>query len=105
MKLTYKCTHSFDGENDHDLIITYIYTPPSPARGPTYDCAGSPAEYTEVEVISMLRDGVPATHDQLSEVDECERLYEAMENYAADTIADEQAAAEEYRNELRRDAE
>ena len=101
MKLTYKCTHSFDGENDHDLIITYIYTPPAPQRGPTYSCAGEPAEYTEVEVISMLIDGVPATHDQLSEVDENTRLYEAMENYGADCIADEQAAAEEYRNELR----
>jgi hypothetical protein len=100
MKLTYKTTWSFDGDNDHDLIITYIYTPPSPARGPTYSCAGEPA-YTEVEVISMLIDGVHATHDQLSEVDECERLYEAMEIHAADCIADEQAAAEEYRNELR----
>ena len=101
MKFTYKTTHSFDGENDVELSILYEYTAPSPARGPSYDCAGEPAEYTEVEVISMLIDGVPATHDQLSEVDECERLYEAMENYAADTIADEQAAAEEYRNELR----
>ena len=101
MKLTYKTTWSFDGENDHDLIITYIYTPPAPQRGPSYDSGGEPAEYTEVEVISMLRDGVPATHDQLSEVDECGKLYEAMENYAADCIADEQAAAEEYRNEMR----
>jgi hypothetical protein len=101
MKLTYKTAHSFDGENDHDLIITYEYTPPSPARGPTYSCAGEPAEYTEVEVISMLIDGVPATHDQLSEVDECERLYEEMEIHGADCIADERAAAAEYRNELR----
>jgi len=106
MKLTYKCTHSFDGENDHDLVITYIYTPPSPARGPTYSCAGEPAEYTaEVEVISMLIDGVHATHDQLSEVDENTRLYEEMEINGADCIADERAAAAEYRAELRRDAE
>ena len=101
MKLTYKTTWSFDGDNDVELEILYEYTPPSPQHGPSYDSGGEPAQYTEVEVISMLRDGVPATHDQLSEVDECERLYEAMENYAADTIADEQAAAAEYRNELR----
>ena len=101
MKLTYKTTWSFDGDNDVELEILYEYTPPAPARGPTYSCAGEPAEYTEVEVISMLIDGVPATHDQLSEVDESMRLYEAMENYGADCIADEQAAAEEYRNELR----
>jgi len=101
MKLTYKTTWSFDGENDHDLIITYIYTPPSPAHGPSHDSGGEPGEYTEVEVISLLIDGVHATHDQLSEVDECERLYDKMSAHAADTIADEQAAAEEYRAELR----
>ena len=105
MKLTYKTTWSFDGENDHDLIITYIYTPPSPQRGPTYGCAGEPAEYTEVEVISMLIDGVPATHDQLCQVDENERLYEEMEIHGADCIADERAAAAEHRAEMRRDAE
>ena len=99
MKLTYKTTWSFDGENDHDLIITYIYTPPSPQRGPSYDSGGEPAEYTEVEVISMLIDGVPATHDQLCQVDENERLYEEMEIHAADNLADERAAAAEYRRE------
>ena len=101
MKLTYKTTWSFDGDNDVELSILFEYTPPSPARGPSYDSGGEPAEYTEVVVISLLIDGVPATHDQLSDVDECERLYEAMELYAADTLADEQAAAEEYRAEMR----
>jgi hypothetical protein len=101
MKLTYRCNHSFDGENDHDLIITYIYTPPSPARGPTYDCAGEPPEYTEVEVISMLVDGVPATHEQLCQVDESTRLYEKMEIHGANCLADERAAAAEYRAEMK----
>jgi len=103
MKLTYKTTWSFDGENDVELSILFEYTPPSPQRGPSYDSGGEPAEYTEVEVISMLIDGVPATHDQLSEVDENTRLYEAMEIHAADCIAEEQAAAEEYRAESRRE--
>jgi hypothetical protein len=103
MKLTYKCTHSFDGENDVKLVITYIYTPPSPARGPTYDCAGEPPEYTEVEVISLLIDGVPATHDELCQLDECTRLYEEMEIHGADCVADERAAAAEYRAESRRE--
>jgi len=88
MKLTYKCTHSFDGENEVELEILYEYTPPSPARGPTYSCAGEPAEYTEVEVISMRIDGVPATHDQLSEVDENTRLYEEMEIHGAECRAE-----------------
>ena len=103
MKFTYKTTHSFDGENDVELSILYEYTAPSPARGPSYDCAGEPAEYTEVEVISMLVDGVHATHDQLCDVDTNTRLYEAMENHGADCIADERAAAAEYRAEMRRD--
>ena len=103
MKLTYNGTHSFDGENDHDLVITYIYTPPSPARGQTYDWAGEPPEYTEVEVISLLIDGVPATHEQLCQVDESTRLYEEMEIHGADCVADERAAAAEYRAEMMRE--
>lgn len=102
MKLTYRCNHSFDGENDVKLEITYEYTPPSPARGPTYSCGGEPA-YTEVEVISLLVDGVPATMEQLCQVDESERLFYEMEIYGADSIADERAAAAEYRAEMRRD--
>jgi Holliday junction resolvasome RuvABC ATP-dependent DNA helicase subunit len=54
-------------------------------------------------VLGVMVDDIAARPDQWDDVIECERLYEAMENYAADTIADEQAAAEEYRNELRRD--
>jgi hypothetical protein len=94
MKFQYTTTHSFDGENDHDLVITYIYTPPSPARGPTYSCGGEPAGYTEVEVIAMLVDGIPATHEQL-----CQE----METHGAECVADERAAAAEYRAEMRRD--
>jgi len=103
MKLTYKCTHSFDGENDVELSIVYVYTPPSTARGPRYDSGGEPPEYTEIELISLLIDGVPATMEQLCQVDECERLYEEMENHGADCVADERAAAAEYRAEMRRE--
>ena len=103
MKFQYTTTHSFDGENDHDLVITYIYTPPSPARGPTYDCGGEPAGYTEVEVIAMLVDGIPATHEQLCQVDECTRLYEEMKIHGASCLVDERAAAAEYRAESRQE--
>ena len=102
MKLTYKCTHSFDGENDVELSILFEYTPPSPARGPTYSCAGEPAvEYTVVDVLGVMVDDIAARPDQWDDVIECERLYEAIEIHGADCIADERAAAEEYRNELR----
>ena len=105
MKLRCNFTHSFDGGiSDVELIITYIYTPPSPARGPSYDCGGEPPDYyAEVEVISVLVDGVPATHEQLCQVDECTRLYEEMELHGADCLVDERAAAAEYRAEMRRD--
>ena len=103
MKLTYTTTHSFDGENDVELSIVYVYTQPTPARGPTYDCGGEPAGYTEVEVISMLVDGVPANMEQMCQVDECTRLYEEMELHGAECMADERAAAAEYRAESRKD--
>jgi len=103
MKLTYKCTHSFDGDNDVELSILFEYTPPSPQRGPSYDSGGEPAEYTEVDVLGVMVDDIAARPDQWDDVIECERLYEAMEIHAADCIAEEQAAAEEYRAESRRE--
>ena len=103
MKLTYKTTWSFDGDNDVELSILFEYTPPSPARGPSYESGGEPAEYTEVDVLGVMVNDRAATSDQFDQVIENERLYEAMEIHGADCIADEQAAAEEYRAELRRD--
>ena len=103
MKFTYNCTHSFDGENEVELSVLYEYTQPTGARGPTYDSGGEPPEYNEVEVISMLVDGVPATHEQLCQVDECTRLYEEMELHGANCLVDERAAAAEYRAESRQE--
>jgi hypothetical protein len=45
----------------------------------------------------MLVDGVPATHEQLCQVDECTRLYEEMELHGANCLVEERAAAAEYR--------
>ena len=88
MKLTYKCTHSFDGENEVELEILYEYTPPSPQRGPTYSCAGEPAEYTEVDVLGVMVNDRAATSDQLCDVDTNTRLYEAMEIHGAEMRRD-----------------
>jgi len=103
MKLTYTTTHSFDGENDVELRILYEYAPGAPERGPSYDCGGEPATGPEVDVISMLVDGVPANMEQMCQVDECERLYEEMELHGAECMADERSAAAEYRAESRKD--
>jgi hypothetical protein len=84
MKFTYECTHSFDGENDVELSILFEYTPPAPARGPTYSCAGEPAEYTEVDVLGVMVNDRAATSDQFDQVIENERLYEEMEIHGAE---------------------
>ena len=103
MKHTYKTAHSFDGENDYDLVITYTYTPGSRPTGPTYDSAGDPPAYPEIDVLTITVDGIKAGPQQWDDVIESERLYNEMSDHAADCIADERAAAAEYRAELRRD--
>jgi len=80
---TYTTQHAFDGENEHTLVISFTYTPGTPARGQTFSCAGEPAQEPEVEVIRMLVDGVPATFEQLCDVDENERLYDELALHAA----------------------
>ena len=101
MKFTYNCTHSFDGENEVELSILYVYTPPSPARGPTYDSGGEPPEYTEVDVLGVMVDGRASTPTQWDMVIENERLFNEMELHGADCVADERAAAAEYRADMR----
>ena len=85
MMHTYTTHYAFDGENEHTLVISFTYYKGAPERGPTFDCAGQPAEEPNVEIISMLVDGVPATFVQLCNVDENERLYDELAAYAADS--------------------
>jgi hypothetical protein len=103
MKLTYRCTHSFDGENDVELSILYVYTPPSPARGPSYDCGGEPATDPEVDMIGLMVNDRAATNEQWDMMMENERLYDEMMIHGADCVADERAAAAEYRAEMMRE--
>lgn len=85
MMHTYTTQYAFDGENEHTLVISFTYYKGAPERGPNWECAGEPAEEPNVEIISMLVDGVPATLDQLSDVDENERLYDELAAHAADS--------------------
>jgi len=103
MKHTYETTHSFDGENDFHLSILYTMTPGAPARGSTYDCAGEPAEYPEIDVLNIMVNDRAATPEQWDQVTENERLYEEMMLHASDCIADERDAAAEYHNEMKHD--
>lgn len=103
MKFQYTTTHSFDGENEVSLRILYEYTPRAPERGPTYDCGGEPATDPEIDVLSIMVDGVASTPTQWDQVIENERLYDEMMIYGAERIADERAAAAEYRAESRQE--
>ena len=100
MKHTYKTPFSFDGENEVELSILYTMTSGTMSdSGPTYDCAGEPPAYPEVDVLGVMVDDRAATPDQWDQVVENERLYDEMMMNAADNIADERAAAAEYRRE------
>ena len=103
MKLTYTTTHSFDGENDVELRILYEYAPGAPERGPSYDCGGEPATDPEIDVLGIMVDGIASTPDQWDQVIENERLYDEMMAHGADCMADERAAAAEYRAEMSRE--
>ena len=105
MKHTYKTTHSFDGENEVELSILYNYTHGTMSdSGPTYDSAGDPPAYPEIDVLGVMVNDRAATPEQFDQVVENARLWDEMVLNAADNIADEHAAAAEYRAEMRRDA-
>jgi hypothetical protein len=102
MRHTYKTPFSFDGENEVELSILYTMTSGTMSdSGPTYDCAGEPFEYPEVDVLGVMVDDRAATPGQWDQVVESERLYDEMMMNAADNIADERDAAAEYRRESR----
>ena len=77
-----KCIHSFDGDNDVELDITYTFTPGQPERGPTYSCAGEPAVEPDIEILTLTVDGRPATGDELDQAICCERLWHKMREEA-----------------------
>ena len=77
-------TFSFDGENDHDIVVTFDYTPPRRERGPTYDCGGEPAEPAGIEYGDITVDGIPATSAQADAVMESDSIYEACCEWAQD---------------------
>lgn len=77
-------THSFDGENDVDLLITFSYSPGSPERGPTWSCGGEPAEDPEVDFLDIVVDGRKATDDEFAQAQESNSLWEKCVKHAED---------------------
>lgn len=86
------------GDDEIELAVIYDVTPFVPAR--LYGDYPQPAEGGEVELISVKRDGVeyPLTDEQeASLIRECEER-------AGEDMAEEAAAAAEWRAQSRRDA-
>lgn len=77
-----QCTHSFDGENDVKLEITYKYTPGQREIGPTYSCGGQPAEGPDIEILTLTVDGRPATDAEMDQAVCCDRLWNKMREEA-----------------------
>jgi hypothetical protein len=75
---TLETTFEFDGENEHNIKLTYFYTPGHAARGPTYDCGGEPPEGASVETISLEVDGKPATFEQFDDAQTSDYLWDKM---------------------------
>lgn len=84
MSYTLEITHSFDGENDVELVIEYNYSCGYPQRGPSYDSGGEPEEYPEVDTLAVMVDGREATNDEFCMVQESDRLYQKCVDNAED---------------------
>ena len=103
MTYIYKTPHSFDGENEVSLVITYYYSPANNGSGPSYDSGGEPPEPAEIELLWVMVDGLTSTTEQFLQVLENERIWEEMAQNAEETVADQREAAAESRNDSRRD--
>jgi hypothetical protein len=76
---TLETTFEFDGENEHNIKLTYFYTPPTRQRAASYSNAGEPPEEApEVETISLEVDGKPATFEQFDDAQTSDSLWDKM---------------------------
>ena len=92
----------FDAE-DREVRVVALVHPGSPERGPTYACAGEPAEPPEVEVLQVVAvDEGADTAEVAKRVDEIE---EAALEQAADDEADAWERELEYREDARHERE
>ncbi len=85
------------GDEEIEVRVIYDVTPFVPAR--LYGDCPQPAEGGEVEIISVKRDGKPF---DLTDAEEAALLTECEER-AGDDVADEAAAAEDWRYQEHRD--
>jgi len=97
-RFTFTVDHMI-GREELELVVTYSVTPGRGETPPAYSHGGLPAEPDEVELVSITHNGQPIT---LAD-DEADALFAIAMEHAGDDWAEEVAAAEEYRAELRAD--
>ena len=86
-------------EWEYELAVVYDVTPYRPATGPTYACGGQPAEGGEVELISVKHNGAEFTLTAA----EAAALIAECEERAGEDMADEEAAAADWKYQEARD--
>lgn len=75
---TLETTFEFDGENEHNIKLTYFYTPATRQRAASYSNAGEPPEAPSIETISLEVDGKPATFEQFDDAQTSDSLWDKM---------------------------
>lgn len=96
---------SFDGENEHDIVVTFDYTPGQREIGPSMNDPGSPAEPPEIEYGDITVDGIPATSTQSDQIIESDSIWQKCIDWAQDDEEDRRADATDARADARRDDE
>ena len=76
-------TFEFDEEIESHIKLTYLYTPATPQRGPSYSNGGEPPE---VETIALEVDGAPATNDQFDIAQTSDSLWDKMIEHAEQNL-------------------
>lgn len=84
MTYTLETAYCLDGSNDVDLVIGYNYSKGYPERGPYYSSGGEPSEPPDVEVLTVMVDGRPATDVEFDAVVTSDRLWQQMVDNAVD---------------------
>lgn len=98
MRFPYFAYVERDGQ-EIELAVVYDVSPYIPATGPTYSCGGQPAEGGEVELISVRYNGAEFT---LTDAEE-EALIAECEERAGEDMAEEAAAAADWKYQEARD--
>jgi hypothetical protein len=95
--------YSFDGENEHDIVVTFDYAPGQRETGPSYASGGEPGCPAEIEYGDITVDGIPATRNQADQIMESHSIWQKCLDWVRDDDYDRAAYAADARADARRD--